>query len=59
MSSATTKSVQEMQDDIFRKMTPQKKLRLASGFSMFLLRLNKLGKNNGLRKTYRRGRQNT
>ncbi len=41
------KSAQDRQDDIFRKMPADKKLSLASDFSMFILGLNKLNKNNG------------
>lgn len=40
-----------MQDDIFRKMSADRKLSLASDFSIFILELNKLNKNNGFSKT--------
>jgi hypothetical protein len=39
------KKAQEMQDEIFRKMSADKKIKLASEISMFCLELNKLGKN--------------
>ena len=38
------------QDDIFRKMTAEKKLKLASELTMFCLKLNKLNENNRTRK---------
>ena len=44
------KSAQEIQDDIFRRMSADKKLNLTSDFSMFILRLNKLNKDNGFPK---------
>jgi len=46
-------SIQDKQDEIFRKMPISKKLRLTLEFSAFLLNLNKLNKNNknDLRKT--------
>lgn len=40
-----TKTAQEIQDEIFRKMSADKKVKLASEISMFCLELNKLGKN--------------
>jgi len=36
------KFIQDIQDRIFKKMPASKKLKLASDFSMFLLKLNKL-----------------
>ncbi len=41
------KTTQEIQDEIFRKMSADKKIKLASEISMFCLELNKLGKNEG------------
>lgn len=38
MKQKSKKTAQEMQDDIFRKMPAEKKLKLASDFSMFILR---------------------
>ena len=38
------KRSQEIQDEIFRQMTVDKKIRLASDFSSFILNLNKPGK---------------
>lgn len=42
------KSAQEIQDEIFRKMSASKKIKLASELTMFCLKLNRL--NNGNRK---------
>jgi hypothetical protein len=53
------KSAQDRQDEIFRKMPVEKKIELASDFSMFLLKLNQLGKNYGLSKTPRQNRKNS
>jgi len=39
------KNPQEIQDRIFRKMSADKKIKLASELSMLCLELNKLGKN--------------
>lgn len=38
------------QDDIFRKMSAEKKFKLASELTMFCLKLNKLNANNRTRK---------
>ncbi len=38
-----TKAVQKIQDDIFRKMSAEKKIRLVSDFSSFCLKLNQYG----------------
>lgn len=46
-NSKPKKSVQEIQDEIFRKMSAEKKIKLASGFSMFLSELNKIGQQYG------------
>ena len=45
------KTAQEIQDEIFCRMSADKKIKLASDFSMFILRLNKLSKDNGFPKT--------
>jgi hypothetical protein len=39
------KNAQEIQDRIFRKMSADKKIKLAAELSMLCLELNKLGKN--------------
>lgn len=57
MKSKPQKSAQEIQDDIFRKMSPDEKFKYASDFSMFLMELNKLGKYDGLSKISWRGRK--
>lgn len=59
MSKTKQKSAQEIQDDIFRKMSPDRKLRYASDFSMFLIELNKLGKYDGLSRTNRQDSKNS
>lgn len=41
------KSAQDIQDEIFRKMTVEERVARVSDFSMFLLNLNKLGKSDG------------
>lgn len=38
----TSKSAQDIQDEVFKKMSAKEKIKLASDFSMFLLKLNKL-----------------
>lgn len=53
MPNLEQKSAEELQDDIFRRMSPDRKLRYASDFSMFLMELNKLGGYDGLPKTNR------
>lgn len=40
------KSAQDRQDEIFRKMSADKKINLASDLSMFCLKLNRLNGNN-------------
>ncbi|MCX6731447.1 MAG: hypothetical protein NTX55_00430 [Candidatus Parcubacteria bacterium] len=37
------KSAQDIQDEIFRKMSAERKIKLTSDFSMFILELNKIG----------------
>jgi hypothetical protein len=44
-------SVQDRQDEIFRKMTADKKIKLCSGLIVFCLKLNQLHGNNQSRKT--------
>ena len=46
----TPKRAQEIQDEIFRKMSAEKKIRLVLDFSEFCLKLHKLAKH-GERKT--------
>ena len=46
MNKNKKKSAQEMQDEIFRNMTADKKIKLASALSMFCLKLNRLNGNN-------------
>ena len=41
-------SPQEIQDGIFARMSASRKLRLASNFSDFLLKLNQLNKQDGI-----------
>ena len=43
------KSAQEIQDEIFRQMPPEKSFELAADLSTFLLELNKLGDPNDRR----------
>ena len=46
------KTAQDIQDEIFRKMSASKKIKLASELTMFCLKLNRLNANRGSRKTY-------
>ncbi len=39
------KTAQEIQDDIFKKMSADKKIKLASNLSKFCLKLNKINGN--------------
>lgn len=48
------KTAQDVQDEIFRKMSAERKLKLASDFSMFILRSKY-----GFPKTHRGNRKNT
>jgi len=50
-SEEKTGIAQAIQDDIFRKMSVEKKIRLASDFSSFCLKLNRLNKH-GNRKSF-------
>ena len=45
------KSVQEIQDELFRKMSAEKKIKLAAELSLFCLKLNRLHGNSKSRKT--------
>ncbi len=47
----TKKTAQERQDEIFRKMSPEKKIKLTSELTSFCLKLNSLNANNKSRKT--------
>lgn len=53
------KSAQDIQDEIFTKMSAEKKVKLTSDFSIFLLKLSKLGKLNGFSNAPTKGRQNS
>lgn len=52
-------SAQDRQDEIFRRMTPQKKLKLASDFSMFILSSKKLSRPYGFSKISGRNSKNS
>ena len=56
---AENKSAQDIQDEIFRKMPADKKLKYASDFSMFLLELNKLGNTHGFSRVTQKSRRNS
>lgn len=45
------KTAQEIQDEIFRKMPPTKKIKLISDLTSFCLKLNRLDGENKHRKT--------
>ncbi len=47
------RNVQKIQNDIFRKMSAQKKIRLASNFTSFCIKINQLNKN-GNRRTFKK-----
>ena len=53
------RQAQDKQDEIFRKMSVAKKLKLASDFSMFLISLNKLGKSHGFSGVTDKNRKNS
>lgn len=62
MKNATRKpqSAQEIQDKIFDKMSAGERLKLASNFSMFLIRLNQsANRKNGFSKNTRKNRKNS
>lgn len=49
------KSAEEIQNEIFRKMPPAKKLKLASDYSMFILRSRKIADSSyGISRTNRK-----
>ena len=52
-----TKTAQEVQDNIFRKMSAEEKIKLTSEFSSFCLKLNKLNKY-GNRKAFNKNSKN-
>ena len=52
------KSAQDIQDEIFRKMTPEKKLKLASDYSMFILQSRKSADSYGISRTHRKNSKN-
>jgi len=52
-----TKTAQEIQDNIFRKMPAEGKIKLTSEFSSFCLKLNKLNKH-GNRKAFGKNSKN-
>lgn len=56
--SIKNKSAQDIQDEIFRKMPAEKRIKLASDFSMFLLELNKIGKRDGFSRVNAKNRKN-
>ena len=54
------KSAQDIQDDIFRKMSAEQSIRLASNFYHFARTLNRLGNHyDGTRRTVKKNRQNS
>lgn len=44
-TNSNSKKAQEIQDEIFQKMPAEKKVKLAFDFSSFLLKLNKINRN--------------
>jgi hypothetical protein len=53
------KTAKEMQDDIFRNMSAEKKLKLVSNFYRFGRQLNQLGKSYGAGAATERNRKDT
>lgn len=51
MKYTNQKSAEDIQNDIFRKMSAEKSIKLASDFYSFARSLNKLGENYGTRRT--------
>ena len=51
MSKSNKKTAQEMQDEIFRKMTPDKKLELGSGLWLLAKELTKDKLNHGINRS--------
>lgn len=60
MKTKTTPTAQDIQNEIFRKMPANESFKIASDFSMFLIKLNKVEKKkNGFSKTNRKNRRNS
>lgn len=59
MRKKSKKSAQEVQDEIFRKMTANQRIKITSDFSTFILSLNKLGQNYEFPRVNRPNRQNS
>ena len=59
MAKAAIKTAQDIQDDIFRRMPIEKKLRLIGEFSSFLLKLNRLNKDNDVFRAVEKNRWNS
>ncbi len=60
MKTAKGKSAQDFQDGIIRKMSAERKLKLASDFSLFILNLHKLApKTYGFPETASENRKNS
>ena len=53
------RNIQQMQDDIFRKMSAGKKIKLASSFFEFAKALNKLGEDYGTRRIIAKNSRNS
>lgn len=58
MKKLVKKFIQDIQDENFRKMSADQKIKLTSDFSMFLLSLNKLAQNYEFPRTNHANRQN-
>lgn len=54
----TKKTAQDIQDEIFRKMSASKKIKLVSDLSSFCLKLNRLNKS-GIRKASYKNSKNS
>lgn len=53
MSKKNKKTAQDIQDDIFREMTPDKKIKLTFAMSNFCLKLNNLnGRNKSIQTSH-------
>lgn len=53
------KSAQDIQDEIFRKMSVEKKIKLMSDWSAFCLKISRLDSKNGTRKTSQKNNSNS
>lgn len=53
MKQKYKKTAQEIQDEIFRKMSAAKKLKLASDFSMFILNSRRSATDHGFPRTHK------